>query len=287
MPGYRPVYFKYCYNFEADPCGHVYCRNLPAALSGTPWQYCPVAAFYGHFHELMELAPFLVAHIEHPRFEHLIKVGFFDLASELAYSERDFRTLDETQNRTHRILRVAAEDVDFLRDLQIGLSTLRTFQKHSQENLTDRQELFLWTKRNNVARDVGHILEHVTVRRLIRYMDGQYAALRMDGGRGHYHTMQYAVSEYRDYLDMCGKLGYDLGSSFILYPKDLREAHDMAACRVRARADAQARRDFETAMEAISGRLDFELDGMKIVLPAAPEELAADGAMGTGQHRSN
>lgn len=276
VPGERPM-VKYCENFEADTCGHVYRKGLQEALTGTPWQYCPVGAFYDHFHEPMQMWPFLQAHLEHARFEHLIKVGFFDLASDLAYREPNTHDLDETQNRTHRILRVAAEDVSFLRDLQVGLSTLRAFQKHSQENLKDRQELFLWTAKNKVVRDVGEILEHVTVHKLLRYMDRQYAALRADGGRGCYHNMQYAVSEYRDYLDMCVKLGYDMGSSFVLYPKDLRQAHDKAQGRVKAKADAQMHRDFKAAMKVISGHLDYEAGGMKLLLPSTPEELTAEG----------
>lgn len=277
MPGDRPIFFKYTYNFEADICGHVYCRNLPEALSGTPWQYCPVTAFYDHFHEPMQLTPFLAAHIRHPRFEHLVKTGFFDLASDLAYREPGTRDLDETQSRTHRILRVAPEDVAFLRDLQVGLSTLRAFQRHCHENLKNRQELFLWTKRNQIVHDVDHILEHMTVHKFMRYMDGQYAALRADGGKGRYNSMQYAVSEYRDYLDMCAKLDYDLGNSFVLYPKNLQQAHDKAARHVKARADAKMRRDFQAAMRAIAGHLDFEAAGIKVVLPAGPDDIIAEG----------
>jgi len=89
--------------------------------------------------------------------------------------------------------------------------------------------------------------------------------------------MQRAVSEYRDYLDMCVQLGYDLSNSFILYPKDLREAHDKAQGRLKAKTDAQTRRDFKAAMEAISGHLDYEADGMRMLLPATPDELIAEG----------
>lgn len=96
------------------------------------------------------------------------------------------------------------------------------------------------------------------------------------GGR-RYGNMQAAVSEYRDYLDMCVKLGYDMGSSFVLYPRDLEQAHDKAVRRLKLKADAQLRRDFKTAMGAISGHLDFEMDGMKFLLPTTPEELAAEG----------
>ena len=76
---------------------------------------------------------------------------------------------------------------------------------------------------------------------------------------------------------MCAKLDYDMGNSFVLYPKNLREAHDRVARRVKIKADAQLRRDFKAAMQAISGRLDFEADGMKMVLPANADDLAAEG----------
>ncbi|MDE6281442.1 MAG: PcfJ domain-containing protein [Oscillospiraceae bacterium] len=266
VPGNRPVYYKYSYNFEADTCGHVYCRNLPGALAGTPWEYCPVAAFYEHYHEPMQMWPFLAAHLEHPRFEHLVKTGFFLLTSDLAYGRARDGLLDETQNRTHRLLGVAAEDVSFLRKLDVGMETLQAFQGYA--GLKDRQRLLRWQLENQVSRDIPQILAHMTPHKFMRYMNGQYTR------RGH---MQGIVSDYRDYLEMCVKLGYDMGNSFVLYPKDLEQAHDRAVRRLKLKANAQLRRDFKAAMRAISGHLDFEMDGMKLLLPAAPEELAAEG----------
>lgn len=278
--GNRPVYYPYSYNFEADTCGHVYCANLPAALVETPWQYCPVTLFYEHYHEQMQLAPFLTAHIEHPRFEHLVKVGFFDLASDLAYREHDSSTLDETQNRTHRILKVAPEDVSFLRELDIDLSTLRTFQKHSLENLKDRQELFLWIRENNITHDIDNILPHVTVHKLLRYMDSQYSCLNMRNAPHdtvRYRSMQALVSEYRDYMDMCVKENYDMHNDFILFPKDLQKSHDMVARRIKHKADAEMRRDFKAVYRRISNRLDFQHKGLIIVYPSTPDDIVAEG----------
>ena len=278
--GDRPVFYPYQRNFEAETCGHVYTGNLPKALAGTPWEHCPVGLFYNHFHEPMQLAPFLAAHIEHPRLEHLVKVGFCDLASDLAYRDHHTDALDEAQNRTHRILKVAPEDVAFLRDLKVGLSTLRAFQIHSQENLKGRQELFLWAKEHKVYRDVDKILPHTTVHKFLRYMDGQYALLkprRTKHGAVRYSDMQALVSGYRDYLDMCGKENYDMRSSFVLYPKDLQKAHDALSRRVKHKADARMRRDFKAACKRVAGRMDYEYNGMRIVYPAVPDDIVAEG----------
>ena len=34
--------------YESDTDGYLYCGNLPEALAGTPWQYCPIVPFYRH-----------------------------------------------------------------------------------------------------------------------------------------------------------------------------------------------------------------------------------------------
>lgn len=278
IPGERPRFFKYCYNFEADVCGHVYCRNLPEALAGTPWEYCPVATFYEHGREPMQMAPFLAAHLNHPKLEHLVKVRFFYLASDLAYGRIRDNLLDEAQDRTHRLLGVDAGDVAFLRELDVNEAALRMFREYT--GTRDRQKLFLWRREHRVDRDVVQCLEHMTPHRFTRYLEQQYPALRTrknQYGGQRYRDMQAVVSEYRDYLDMCVKLGYDMSNSFILCPKDLQQAHDEVQSRYKAKADAQMRRDFKAAMRAIRGHLDFEQDGMRLLLPEGPDDIVAEG----------
>ena len=89
--------------------------------------------------------------------------------------------------------------------------------------------------------------------------------------------MQDLVSEYRDYLDMCHKPGYDMKNSFVLYPKDLQKSHDKAARRIKHRKDAKIKRDFIAVYQKLSGRLDFEKDGLKIVYPDTPDDVIKEG----------
>ena len=276
--GERPVFYPYSYNFYADTCGHVYTANLPTVLAGTPWQYCPVQLYYEHFREPMQLAPFLSEHLRHPKLEHLCKVGFFSLASDLVYRGRCEVALDETQNRTHRLLGVGAEDVPLLRELDADLPTLGIYQEYCRRNLKDRQRLLRWQLEHGVKRDIAPALEHMTVHKFIRYLEEQYAGQQLENGAGRRNDMQYLATEYRDYLDMCAKLGSDMGNSFVLYPAELHEAHDKAARRVKQKADARLRQEFKRAYQRISRRLDYERDGMKFLLPATPEELAAEGS---------
>lgn len=129
-------------------------------------------------------------------------------------------------------------------------------------------------------REVLPILEHMTVHKFIRYMDNQYGFLRLrktPNGTMRYKDMQDLVSEYRDYLDMCHKLGYDMENSFVLYPKDLQKSHDKAARRIKHRKDAKIKRDFIAVYQKLSGQLDFEKDGLKIVYPDTPDDVIKEG----------
>lgn len=276
--GDRPVYDQWSYNFEADTCGHVYDKNLPAVLQGTPWQYCPISAFYDHFKEPMQTVTFLRAYLRHPRLEHMVKIGFYNIASDLAYGYHDQESLDETQDRTHRILKVSAEDVQFLLGLGVDISVLKVFQQYA--GLKDRQRLLVWQLEHDVERDILPVLEYMTIHKFIRYMDSQYASLRSkrthQGGL-RYKDMQDVISEYRDYLRLGQKLGYDMKNSFVLYPQDLQAAHDKTACQFEQKKAALLKREFIAVYKDISGELDFERDGMKIVVPSLPDEVIAEG----------
>lgn len=89
--------------------------------------------------------------------------------------------------------------------------------------------------------------------------------------------MQDLVSEYRDYLEICQKLKYDLKTSFILYTKDLQKSHDKAAHRLKHKADVKTKREFIAAYKDISEQLCFEKDGLKIICPSVPDDVISEG----------
>lgn len=275
--GNRPVYVQYYHYFEADTCGHLYTKNLPEALIATPWQYCPIDTFYNHFHEPMQVLPFLTAYLKHPRLEHLVKTGFYTLVSDFVY-HYDSDCLDENQNRTHKILGIAAEDVSFLRKLDADLSTVKIFQSYT--GLKGRQELLLWQTEHKVNRNILPILRQITAHKMTCYLDKQYSFLclrRTRHGTVRYKEMQDLVTEYRDYLDMCEKMEYDMKNSFVLYPKDLQKSHDSVSRHLKHKTDAKIKREFIAVYKRIAGQFDFEKNGMKIVYPDTPDDVIAEG----------
>ena len=275
--GERPRSSMFYEGFESDASGHLFTKNLPDALAGTPWQYCPIADFYNHFRKPFLAPRFLSAYLNHPALEHLVKTGFYAIISDLVYSYQE-SCLDESQHRTHRILGVAAEDIGFLRSINLNMAELKIYQGYA--GLKGRQELLAWQIRNEISRDVLPILKHMTPYKAMRYLDSQYEFLcfrKTKYGAQRYKTIQDLVSEYRDYLEICEKLDYVLKNSFVKYPKDIQKAHDKVAKRLKNKADTKERRDFAAVYKSIAGQFDFEQDGMKIVYPSIPDDVVREG----------
>lgn len=275
--GERPRSSMFYEGFESEASGHLYTKNLPDALAGTPWQYCPITEYYNHFRRPLLAPRFLIVYLYHPALEHLIKTGFYSIVESLFCGYTD-NCLNESQHRTHRILGIAAEDVDFLRGHDPDMTLLKIYQKYA--GLKGRRELLTWQIRNDASNDVLPILQHMTPHKAMRYLDTQFAFLRFRktkyGGQ-RYKTIQDLVSEYRDYLEICEKLNYDLKNSFVKYPKDLQKTHDKAAKRLKHKIDAKMKRDFAAVYKNISGQYDFEISGMKIVYPKISDDIIREG----------
>ena len=231
----------------------------------------------------MEVLPFLKAHLEHPKLEHMVKVGFQKLATDIAYNRFTGIRLDETQNRTHRILQVGAEDIPYLKRINADAGMLKDFQKYCSRNLKDRQELHQWQMHHNINyidHNILKLLQYMTAHKLMRYMEQQFEFLQhrlTPHKSSRYRNLAALLTEYCDYLRMCEQEDYDLKNEFVLFPKDIQKAHDRTSRHIKLKADAKMRRDFKTACKRIQNQLDFEQDGMKILYPATPEDIVAEG----------
>lgn len=114
--------------------------------------------------------------------------------------------------------------------------------------------------------------------RLARYIDER-------GGKGkEWASGTFALHIWRDYLDTCEKLGYDLGSETVLLPKELGRKHDEAAAELNRRLRRQAREKERLEKLAAAQRLEkwrkkyaAEIDGFLFRPAESSQEVINEG----------
>ena len=105
--GYRPGALFGMACFSSEETGTVYLPGLEKALQGTPWEYCALRQFYEQTGIPMQVSYYLKMYLQHPLLvERLTKVGYKNIVSDVVYRNGFSDALDETQTKTHRILRV-------------------------------------------------------------------------------------------------------------------------------------------------------------------------------------
>ncbi len=165
-----------------------------------------------------------------PIMEKLAKVGLYRLAVEYIESRngsvRSFEyysqstALDTECTKLNDILQVEHDDAKLLIAANISMMGLEIFQtlrsagkRLSLEELAIIDKLRI-SKRQLTEQAIG---VHVTITKALKYLDSQYQA-----------SGKSMTSDYNDYLGMCVELGMNMRLKTVLFPKDLKDSHDVA-----------------------------------------------------------
>ena len=277
--GNRPRFSPYTSSYEADDNGAVYLPSLKRALQGTPWQYCALRQFYEPTKEAMQVSTYLRVYRRHPKLiEHLVKVGFERIVSDIVYRHGMGAEIDATQKRTHRILRVNKEDLAMLRELNAGVDTLKAYQQYVKLNLRGRQELLQWQLKNHVHTIPTQWFAYMTARKFMRYMDSQLPDyMQLKRAFLYRSPMEEAISTYSDYLQMCQEQNYDMKSSQVLFPKHCNEAHDELSRYIKKCRDEQTKRAFREVYENLAEKANLTSKKLQIVCPKQTDDLITEG----------
>jgi hypothetical protein len=280
--GTRPRFSSYQETFEGDICGYLYCKSLGSALAGTPWQYSQLDRFYQSGSEPMEVIPYLRAYLKYPAVEYLVKLGLTKLAEQIVYSYGDTKIINENGRTLREALGIGPEDLPVLQKVNADTGQLRLYQGLKKQGVRADERLLVWYRERGISsnEDVLLPLRYATPGKLMRYADAQYE--RLKDCKNHYGVRRYdkpsrVLSEYRDYLETGGSLGYDFTDSFVLFPKNLPEAHDQAS----KLYDTKKKTMFDEAIRgAYAGLWEqycFTKDGLTLIPPETADEIVKEG----------
>ncbi len=85
------------------------------------------------------------------------------------------------------------------------------------------------------------------------------------------------VRIWKDYLEMAGRLHYDLNVKSVRMPKNLEERHDLAAAAVKIEENRDEIERYRKRLKALKKRYAFRFGGLQIVVPESSEEIIREG----------
>jgi len=286
--GLRPRFSYYRENFEAEVSGHLFTRKLEKVLAGTPWEYSQIGTFYLAFREMMEVLPYLTAYLKQPFVEYMVKLRLYNLAAYIVYhNNRGYYSSSENHvnlegKSFQSVLGVGKEYLPLMQALNISNRQLGLLQGMLRLGLHPNYELLEWCGKYGVkkTRDLLVPLSYTTAHKFMRYATEQYEAnKRPEHSFYHrgYYDLTSTLEDYRDYLCMCEGLQYNMKSSFVLFPRNLKEAHD----RVMELSDTEKsevyERQIQQANPLVKALYQYEKDGWMIVAPKTAKEITDEG----------
>lgn len=281
--GYRPVFDRWKYNFPADMSGVLYQRNLSDTLKDTPWAYSQLEAFSG-IASFSGVATFLSAYIKRPKIEHLIKMKLYRLVSGIIYGGYSYSALQAINfngENMRAILGIDRPYFPLLRELNPSIDQLHLIRQLLQADhkpSTEQIKWFIASKISN-ADAAKELLAHMSVHKLQRYVEQQFApedeaALK----RVDYYKMNTLITDYHDYLCMCKELQYDVKNSFILFPRELKAAHDSVAKTLKDKRTAEHEKAIAGSFDEWQKRYQYQSKELMMIPPHSAKEIVDEGA---------
>lgn len=282
--GYRPHFLSWRDSFEGDTAGHLYFRNLAELLRNTPWQYSQLERF-ARIAATMDAIPYLNAYVQWPVIEYLVKAKLFRLVSDIVYGPYHFmigKTVNCEGKNLQDVLKLDRSWLPLLQEVDPGIAQLNVIQWFINAGKKPDASMMKWCA-NNAIQDVSvlaELLSHMTMHKLMRYADAQYE-IRIASTKTpeyiRYYSMANLLADYRDYLRMCKEMQYNVESSFILFPRNLKSAHDHVVEARDVKRTAEQEKAIADSFEEWQRLYQYKGKDLMVIPPHSSKELIDEG----------
>ena len=261
-----------------DNIGHIPCyysrESISSAIQGTPYQFSTWES-YNHG----DMVDFFDLYSRYPSVEYLTKLGFSNLVVQKLQSHCTYRAINWRGKSILKVLKLTKPELQAIRAQKLDMSF------DTLNNLPQVKKLLPWLTPIEAVRlakgfswmpteltRIQPVLESygLSQKRLIRYLIEQ-----VDQGK-HYSSEQLAHYAWRDYIEDCRTLGYDLRRMRILLPKDLYTAHQETTKQITVTRDKKLDAKIKSLLRKLK-RLAFSQNGYLIRPVESLEELINEG----------
>lgn len=191
-----------------------YCANIAEAVKDTKLQYAELEK-YSKLKEHDEVK-YCRWFLKYPVFEFLIKTGMSRVLNDKIFHREDkssYNAISWQQKTLKQCFKIPLRLLDLYEPGEWDIRKLKDCYKLYRAGFKD-QDIEDTMLLNLPIDTTINIAKYMTVSKLYEYME------RQSSGENVVNYM-----DYRDYLQDCENLGFDMKSKSILFPKDLRAAH--------------------------------------------------------------
>ena len=202
----------------------LYTKNLDSVLRGTSYQYCALKEFAdGCSPDEINISAYLSQYTETPIMEYFVKLRLYTIVSQIIIQHSYFYSCFNMKGRSAReILGINSSDLKLVQTLNMSIAQFKIYKSMLQAGLHPDENLFLkfYEHYKNNSNYIFEVLQYTTLHKAERYCEKN-----VDSKHGFHNVM----SVWRDYLRFCNDLGYNMKNEFVIFPKNLWEAHDLAS----------------------------------------------------------
>lgn len=218
---------------------------------------------------------------KYPVIEILEKMGFKKIVDEKINDCENYENSINWRGKTlQKIFRLDKQNFNTLKSITkskivVDSMFIKLFQislkdgsKLKPEELSSIKSAF----KNYDFKYIEEILRYSkSLRRAYNYLKKQ-----MEKNKKHFNSLSDALSQWKDYIRDCKKLGYDLNIEFITFPKDLKEAHQKTIKLIKDKEDKELDKKIKKRLKELK-KYNFEYGRLFIRPAESSKELIDEG----------
>lgn len=204
-------------HFDTPPT-YLYTKNLYSVLKNTVFEFSYLYDYAKYFKKLYVL-DFLIGHTKQPALEFLIKLKLFDFVKSCfsSYGHKTDLPLNLEGKSIQKIFGFNKTVLYQMQRLKLGKNGFYLLKNLYSHHITLPDNQIKYILENSINNHFPYFLEFSTPARIFKYIKSQ---------SNKDYSLCNVMIDWKDYINQCIHLEYDLQNDFILYPADLKSRHE-------------------------------------------------------------
>ena len=213
----------------------------------------------------------LCRYAEHPQIEYFVKGGLYKLAENIVRHRTKNVRFNWKSNDLKKILKITKPELEYLQESDGNMyCDYVQFRRHIYSSTNPAETI----RYHRSFYNCEELIKLVCSLTGLRYKNIMDYALKKQNKQGVYFLMTC----WKDYLNDCNSLEYDLHNETIAMPKDIWQEHDKVMKLVKVREDELLSKKMKKLVEE---RKEMEVTDMELGLiirqPYTAKEIIAEG----------